>query len=348
MNTIKLTMETLKDNGLQGLTRIDNKYCEITANGKTHLRTFYLNNNGAAHFYLEDTRYKLDHFLTVVPEARVKEIHIKDTDGVKKEIDFSPKPPKTPENTDTVKHAKFEMIKTCINCDIPVYLVGEAGTGKNFTLQAIAEDLGLDFYFTNSVQQEYKITGFIDAGGVYHETEFYKAFSNGGLFFLDEIDASIPEVLVLLNAAIANRYFEFPTGRINAHPDFRVVSAGNTIGSGANELYTGRLVLDSATLDRFVVVEFDYDINIEMSLAHGNKDLVNFIRSLRTFTKQNGIRATFSYRCIMSVQKLEAAGLPLNQILQIAVLKGMDKDTIRTLRVYDAGKYYFALKELAA
>ena len=56
---------------------------------------------------------------------------------------------------------------------------------------------------------------------------------NGGLFFLDEMDASIPEVLVLLNAAIANGYFEFPNGKITAHEDFRVVAAGNTVGSGA-------------------------------------------------------------------------------------------------------------------
>lgn len=104
-----------------------------------------------------------------------------------------------------VRHYQYTTIKACVSSDIPVYLYGPAGTGKNFTLQQIAEDEGLEFYFTNSVQQEYKLTGFIDAGGVYHETEFYKAFTNGGLFFLDEMDASIPEVLVLLNAAIANR-----------------------------------------------------------------------------------------------------------------------------------------------
>lgn len=244
-----------------------------------------------------------------------------------------------------VKHSKHDLIKTCISNDLPVYLVGEAGTGKNFTLQAIAEELGMSFYFTNSVQQEYKITGFIDAGGKYHETEFYKAFLNGGVFFLDEIDASIPEVLVLLNAAIANRYFEFPNGKITAHKDFRVVAAGNTVGSGASELYTGRLVLDSATLDRFVVIEFDYDQNIEMALAKGNEQLVTFIRGLRTFCKSNGIRATFSYRMIMSVTALENAGVALNDILKIAVLKGMNQDTVRTIRpnILEANKYASAL-----
>lgn len=254
---------------------------------------------------------------------------------------------KKPWEQEEVRHCKYNMIKACIENDIPVYLSGEAGTGKNYTLEQISWDLGLEFYFTNSVQQEYKLTGFIDAGGTYHETEFYKAFKNGGIFFLDEIDASIPEVLVLLNAAIANRYFEFPNGRIKAHKDFRVVAAGNTVGSGADELYTGRLVLDQATLDRFVIIEFDYDRNIEMHLAKGNSELVDFVRELREQAKKNGIRATFSYRCIKMVTKLEQTEISLKDILEIAVFKGLSKDTINQFYGYvGANKYFNTLGEL--
>ena len=246
-----------------------------------------------------------------------------------------------------VKHSKFEMIKACIENDIPVYLAGPAGSGKNYTLEQISWELGLEFYFTNSVQQEYKLTGFIDAGGVYHETEFYKAFKNGGIFFLDEMDASIPEVLVLLNAAIANRYFEFPNGKIKAHKNFRVVAAGNTVGSGADEMYTGRLVLDQATLDRFAIIDFGYDRNIEMHIAKGNKELVDFVEAIRAEAETNGIRATFSYRCIGMVTKLERTGLELKNILAIAVFKGMEKDTINNFRLYSLNnKYKTALNEL--
>lgn len=246
-----------------------------------------------------------------------------------------------------VKHSKFDMIKTCIENDIPVYLAGPAGSGKNYTLEQISWELGLEFYFTNSVQQEYKLTGFIDAGGQYHETEFYKAFKNGGIFFLDEMDASIPEVLVLLNAAIANRYFEFPNGKIKAHKNFRVVAAGNTVGSGADEMYTGRLVLDQATLDRFAIIDFGYDRNIEMHIAKGNKELVDFVEAIRTEAETNGIRATFSYRCIGMVTKLERTGLELKNILAIAVFKGMEKDTINNFRLYSLNnKYKTALNEL--
>lgn len=234
--------------------------------------------------------------------------------------------------TKPVKHHKYETIKTCLQCNIPIYLAGPAGSGKNFTVEQIAKELGWDFYFSNSVQQEFKLTGFIDAAGDFHETEFYKACTsdNESVFFLDEMDASIPEVLVLLNAAIANGYFEFPTGRVDLkHVHF--VAAGNTVGSGSDEMYTGRMVIDQATLDRFAIIEFGYDTNVEMAMAENDDDLVDFIHSLRKSSESQGIRATFSYRCITMAKKLENAGMPLVEVIKIAVVKGLDSDTVNTL-----------------
>lgn len=246
-----------------------------------------------------------------------------------------------------IHHEQYETIKMCLESNIPVYLAGPAGSGKNHTVEQICRELGWDFYFSNSVQQEYKLTGFIDAGGKYHNTEFFKACTsdNDCVFFLDEMDASIPEVLVLLNAAIANGYFEFPCGRVELeHVHF--VAAGNTVGSGADEVYTGRMVLDQATLDRFAIIEFDYSIRIEMAISKGNSDLVSFIRQLREEATKSGIRATFSYRCISMVTKLEKSGMDINTIIKIAVVKGLDKDTINTLQPVGNTKYHQALREV--
>ena len=250
-----------------------------------------------------------------------------------------------------VHHEKYDTILACIENDIPVYLAGPAGSGKNHTVEQIAKELDMNFYFTNSVQQEFKITGFVDAGGDYQPTEFYKACADEEecIFFLDEMDASIPEVLVLLNAAIANGYFEFPNGRLDFdHVHF--VAAGNTVGSGADELYTGRLVLDQATLDRFAIIEFDYDRNIEMQITKGNVELVDFIRNLRNQAEQKGVRATFSYRCMTAVTKLEKnTKMTLIEILKISVFKGLDKDTINTFDIYSMNnscKYKDAFYEM--
>ena len=191
------------------------------------------------------------------------------------------------------------------------------------------------------------MTGFIDAGGKFHETEFYKACSdeNECVFFLDEMDASIPEVLVLLNAAIANGYFEFPNGRVNLK-NVHFVAAGNTVGSGADEVYTGRMVLDQATLDRFAIIEFNYSTNIEMAITNNNAELVEFIHQMREEANSKGIRATFSYRCMSMVTKLENAGMELDVAITIAIVKGMDKDTINTFNPMGGSKYHRALQKI--
>lgn len=201
-------------------------------------------------------------------------------------------------------HYKFKDILTLVNNNIPVMLQGGAGSGKNHVLEQVAETLDLNFYFSNAITQEFKLTGFIDANGRYHETQFYKAFTEGGLFFLDEMDASIPEVLLILNSAIANKYFDFPNGRKQAHNDFRIVSAGNTSGTGADHIYTGRQQLDGASLDRFALIKFDYDTKLEEKLA-SNEDIVPFVQALRKKSEEDELPYVFSMRAIINASKLD-------------------------------------------
>ena len=209
-------------------------------------------------------------------------------------------------------------------------LTGPAGSGKNYTLEQVAKALDLDFYFTNAVTQEFKLTGFIDANGKYQETQFYKAFKDGGLFFLDEIDASSPEALVILNAAIANGYFDFPCGRVNANENFRVVCAGNTYGTGADMIYVGRNQLDGATLDRFTVITFDYDANVEKQLAY-DEELYTFIKTLREVINKNSLRYIISMRATINATKLIEVGMDKKDILISAIIKNMQLDDLNVI-----------------
>lgn len=240
-------------------------------------------------------------------------------------------------------HEKFEQVLNYVMMNEPVMLVGPAGTGKNVLCKQVAKALGIDFYFTNAVTQEYKLTGFIDANGLFHETEFYKAFKNGGLFMLDEIDASIPEVLVILNAAIANRYFDFPNGRIEAHKDFRVVSAGNTFGKGASFEYVGRNQLDGASLDRFAIVEIGYSPRIEESLTN-DKELLEFIRDFRESCQESGINHIVSYRCIVRLSKmLSIDGMDKKGVMKESLFKNLDEDDLNVIfngMKFKNNKYY--------
>lgn len=238
----------------------------------------------------------------------------------------------TPVEMTGVQHDKFETVLKFVANNEPVFLTGPAGSGKNVLCQQVAKALGLNFYFSNAVTQEYKITGFTDAMGVFHESQFYKAFKNGGVFMLDEMDASIPEVLVILNAAIANRYFDFPApiGYVEAHPDFRVIAAGNTFGLGADYEYVGRNQLDMASLDRFAMVKIDYSEAIEMNVALGDSDLVKFARDFRQASKKAGVGIILSYRAIGRIAKMKNI-MPLNEVIKTCLVKGMEKDDLNMI-----------------
>lgn len=229
-------------------------------------------------------------------------------------------------------HEKFDTVLKFVKMNEPVFLTGAAGTGKNVICKQVAKALGLDFYFTNAVTQEYKLTGFTDATGTFHETQFYKAFTKGGLFMLDEMDASIPEVLVILNAAIANRYFDFPApiGYVEAHPDFRVIAAGNTFGLGADYDYVGRNQLDAASLDRFALVRVDYDREIELSVSEGNKELVDFCDDFRKASEKAGVRVVVSYRAIGRINKMLKV-MDASEVISTCLIKNLQKDDVNMI-----------------
>lgn len=248
-----------------------------------------------------------------------------------------------------VLHSKFETVLKFVAANEPVFLTGPAGSGKNVICKQIAETLGLNFYFTNAVTQEYKLTGFTDANGNFHESQFYKAFKNGGVFMLDEMDASIPEVLIILNAAIANRYFDFPApiGYVEAHENFRVIAAGNTYGSGADYNYVGRNQLDAASLDRFAMVQIDYDKNIEEACANGDSELLGFCRAFRRAVQKAGIQTAVSYRAISRMAKLSSC-MSAEDVLDTCLIKSLGKDDMSVM-VNDLGgfgKYSAAFNEI--
>ena len=262
-------------------------------------------------------------------KSDVDEYIRKEYGKIEKKITYSM--PDTGKKLEEVTHEMFETVLNFVMADEPVMLVGPAGTGKNVICKQIAKLMGLEFYFSNAITQEHKLTGFIDANGVYHETQFYKAFKNGGIFMLDEIDASIPEVLIILNAAIANRYFDFPTGKIEAHENFRVIAAGNTFGHGASYTYVGRNQLDGASLDRFALVEINYSERIENSLTDDN-ELLEFIHDFRDACDQNGIQAIASYRSIIRINKMINIGMNVHDVLKTCLLKNLENDDLNMIR----------------
>lgn len=247
-------------------------------------------------------------------------------------------------------HEKFEEILAQVQLNEPIMLVGPAGSGKNIAVKQVADALGLHMYYTNNASNEFKLTGFIDAGGNYRETEFYKAFKYGGLFNLDEVDASDPTALIVINSALANGYMAFPHETIECHKDFRIVAAANTWGKGSDMQYVGRNALDGATLDRFDNIYMDYDRNLERNL-YPNEEVLEFMWEYRDAVEKTKIQHIVSTRGIGKVYKKEICNFPVEQILRTNVVRNLGQDDVNTIignmtNISASNKYYEGLKKL--
>ena len=248
-----------------------------------------------------------------------------------------------------VQHKKFDMVCQLVYNNLPCYLWGPAGTGKTEMVRSVAKALGLEYYQAAKVTEVFTLTGFVDANGQYVESDFYRAFTKGGIFLFDEMDASDEESLVAFNAAVSQRVFSFPgIGMMEAHKDFRVVGAGNTGGTGATEEYTGRRSLDASTLNRFFYVEIDNDEGLERVCAGGDEKIVEFIHDLRQSAKAAGVTIILSLRNITQMSTLRSI-FKEEEILRGCVIKEKDSDCVRMLlerMVHTDNPWYKAMRKL--
>lgn len=238
---------------------------------------------------------------------------------------------KTTTKTAAVLDPNFENILHLVAAHENVYLYGPAGSGKNTIAEQIAEALGVEFYYQNTLVTKFDISGYKNAQGEYEETPFYKAWKNGGLFFADELDNSTAEAIIALNAALANGYYTFPNSgeKVAKNPNFYCIAAGNTNGQGATEEYCGRYQMDESSRDRFAFIEIGYNKKVEESICGGLLDILEFVRDLRSVTKSLQIKLICGYRAISRLAKFY--GMSTKFVLDSFIFKGLAVDDIREI-----------------
>lgn len=216
----------------------------------------------------------------------------------------------------------------------PVMLTGPAGTGKGYLARTVAKAVGADFFEVNAVKNSYDLTGFVDANSHFIRTPFYdacKAVTEGkkAVFLFDEMDCSEPEVLKIFNEALSSFEFTFPNNEHLTFDDLIILCACNTYGTGSDEQYCGEQ-LDASTLDRFAIVKVDYNRKVEMAIAQGDEELVDFIDAFRRQTEKNGLLFVASYRSITRITRMKRA-LPLKQVMKECFIKSMADDDLQNI-----------------
>lgn len=242
-----------------------------------------------------------------------------------------------------LRHEALDVLKrkveACTRGKKNFYLVGPAGTGKSTLVENLAEDLGMDFgvLSLSGGTDESHLFGRLlpTAAGPwqYQMSDFVRIFEQGGVFLLDEVDAADPNVMVAVNAALANGYMSNPmSGKVHKrHKDTIIVCAANTFGFGATAQYVGRNALDAATMDRFVgrIIEVDYSDRIERKLA-GSCWVLSFVRELRRKVRDAGLLRVVSTRMLLAGMDEVDAGAGRSEV-EASLLVGWSDDELAAI-----------------
>lgn len=258
-----------------------------------------------------------------------------------------------------VTNKAFDDVAMWIACDVPVMLTGAAGTGKNKLVQQLGTYFDMPVLVINSIQDASELQGYKTIDGSYADTPFI-VFSKycmendkQGIVLFDEIDNGDASAMVTVNDAIASREITLAD---NSHVDLhniRFMANGNTWGTGATDEYVGRNQLDAATLNRFVVVEVDYDERVEDSIC-ADKNLLHFLQQLRHGIRKCGIKHIISYRNIEQAVKAyhykedELSKKVKARILKQCVFKNLTSDDLNMLYPYIEDNEYVDIMKMCA
>lgn len=234
-----------------------------------------------------------------------------------------------PKNEVTHKrfHDILNILQSAKRKEKNIMLVGGAGGGKTHLCKQVADALKLPFYpFSVGLQTtKSDLMGFINATGVYVSSPIRRAFEDGGVLLLDEFDAAHAGVVTILNSLLANQEASFPDKTVQRNEKFICICACNTYGRGANIDYVGRNRLDGATLDRFIVLDVDYDKDLEKTLTRNNT-WVSLVDKMRNNIQKQGIKMIISPRASMDGADLLDAGFSPERVVEMVIYKGCDED----------------------
>jgi hypothetical protein len=229
-------------------------------------------------------------------------------------------------------HRQQALLTQYLAAGCHVFLTGPAGSGKSTAGELAAKALALTFGATSCCAQDTatKFMGYNDATGTYHTTEFREAYAKGGVFLIDEMDAGNPNVLAVLNSALSNSQCAFPDGMVKRHERFRCIATGNTWGTGKTIQYVGRNAIDAATLNRFVVIYWDYDEALETVIT-GLPTWSQYVQACRAEIKKRGVNFLITPRASISGAKALRAGIPMEAVLENILFPNLDPDIKRQM-----------------
>lgn len=230
-------------------------------------------------------------------------------------------------------------IRTCVDLNESVLLIGETGLGKTTLINELAKEKGKTLHrvSVNGSTSAEEILGKMGAKSgstFWQDGILIDAMKKGDWIVMDEINAALPEVLFALHSLLDDdrkvTLVENNGEIVKPHADFRFFASMNP-----SDDYAGTKDMNMALMSRFAGVFFIevYPPDVEVSILMYHKidektakGLVSVAKVLRDLKQAGNIFYFCSTRDIIQAGKLHTAGLEYTLAVRCAVVNKMSKE----------------------
>lgn len=208
-----------------------------------------------------------------------------------------------------------------LECNINVYLVGMAGTGKSTLIEQIAARTNRPTFrvqHSGNTEESHILGQYVvkDGETVWEPGPLQLCMKLGINYLADEYDRAMPQVLSVYQPVLEGKPLVTkeapPEWRIiKPHPDFRFTATGNTNGAGDETgLFPSTHLQDFANYERFgLMIKIDWmSEQQETAIVAGQagipkedaRQLVRFAREVRKHVQSGDIGAPVSPRALIN------------------------------------------------
>ena len=246
-----------------------------------------------------------------------------------------------------IYHESFDDIAKLIMQGQVPYMYGPSGCGKTFMIEKqLSKLFNMNIVTNGYVLYEQDIIGYTNsATGQFVPGNFYRCYKYGDIIFLDELDNGIANATVVLNRFLGknNTSYTFPDGIVTQrHPNFRIIAAGNTNGSGKTAAHNTRQKMDESVMQRLTPFHINYDNRVEYEILKNYKDwyyfAVNFreaIENMKTISGEVNTTGTFTTRDAQTLKEyLDNRAFSDDKLLEFEFIQTKDIDTLNAIYNY--------------
>lgn len=251
---------------------------------------------------------------------------------------------KLPPELDYYKPYWYNDLKNLVNMGFDVLLCGPAGCGKSRAGREVGKEIkkpGNTYAFRAGMRKADLLYSKELRGGdsVVELSPLMHEVKKPLVTVIDEALSVDPEVLICFNGLLesSQRCVDTPVGEVVRDKEHRFILTSNTDGRSESRIYRAPQMQDASILSRVMVMNVDYDEEVEKNIAYssGAKDwkyIIHNTHALRKAVRKADMVMDISTRWITQACKLNKAGVARNKALAMAMLDRFTENELKKLQ----------------